>query len=157
MTKIAVLDAHHLDLRAVKARQHRAGDDLVDRADHRRAGAEIEHPVNRVDQRIEFVGAEDNGDFQFVAQAPRDVDDALLVGWVQRNQRLVEQQQPRPAEQRLAEQQALALAPRELADRAARQVARVDVIERPVDLASRALSRRAKPKRAPIAALATTS
>ena len=135
----AVLDAHHLDLRAVEARQHRAGDDFVDRADHRRAGAEIEHAVDRVDQRIEFVGAEDDRDLQLVAQPPRDVDDALLVGRVERDQRLVEQQQPRPAEQRLAEQQALALAAREFADRAARQIARVDVIERPVDFAPRRL------------------
>ena len=135
----AVLDAHHLDLRAVEARQHGSGDDFVDGADHRRAGAEIEHAVDRVDQRIEFVGAEDDRDLQFVAQPPRDVDDALLVGRVERDQRLVEQQQPRPAEQRLAEQQALALAAREFADRAARQVARVDVIERPVDFAPRRL------------------
>ena len=85
------------------------------------------------------MGAEDDRDLQFVAQAPRDVDDALLVGRIERDQRLVEQQQARPAEQRLAEQQALALAPRELADRAARQVARVDVIERPVDFAPRRL------------------
>ena len=117
----AVLDAHHLDLRAVEARKHRSGDDFVDGADHRRAGAEIEHAVDRVDQRIELVGAEDDRDLQFVAQPPRDVDDVLLVGRIERDQRFVEQQQPRPAEQRLAQQQALALAARELADRAARQ------------------------------------
>ena len=60
----APLDAHHFDLRAIEARKHRAGDDLVDRADHRRAAAEIEHAVDRVDQRIEFVGAEDDGDLR---------------------------------------------------------------------------------------------
>ena len=135
----AVLDAHHLDLRAVEPRQHRPGDDFVDRADHRRAGAQIEHPVDRVDQRIELVGAEEDRDLQFVAQPPRDVDDALLVGRIERDQGFVEQQQARPAEQRLAQQQALALAARELADRAARQLARVDVIERPVDFAPRRL------------------
>jgi hypothetical protein len=43
------------------------------------------------------------------------------------------------AEQRLAEQQPLALAAREFADRTARQVARVDVIERPIDFPSRRL------------------
>ena len=113
--KEAVLDAHHFDFGAIQARQHRSGDDFVDRANHRRAGAEIEYAVDRVDQRIEFVGAEDDRDSQLVAQAARDVDDALLVGRVERDQRLVEQQQPRPAEQRLAQQQALALAPGETA------------------------------------------
>ena len=137
--EIAVLDAHDLDLRPVEARQHRPGDDLVDRADHRRAAAEIEHAVDRVDQRIELVGAEHDRDLELVADAPRDLDDALLMRRIERDQRLVEQQQPRPAEQRLAQQHPLALAAREFADRAAGEVARADLIERPVDLASRRL------------------
>src|SRR5271167_4031965 len=62
--EIAVLDVDDLDVRPIEARQHRAGHDLVDGADHRRSAAEIKHPVNGVDQRIEFVGAEQDRDFE---------------------------------------------------------------------------------------------
>ena len=58
---------------------------------------------------------------------------------IERDQRLVEQQQPRPAEQRLAQQHPLALAAAKFADRAAGEVARAHFVERPVDLASRRL------------------
>ena len=48
----AVPYAHDLDLGAVEPRKNRPGDDLVDRPQHRRAGAEIEHAVDRVDQGL---------------------------------------------------------------------------------------------------------
>ena len=101
--------------------------------------AEIENPVDRVDQRIELVGAEQDRDLEIVADAPRDLDHALLVRRIERDQRLVEQQQARPAEQRLAQQHPLALAARQFADRAPREIARADFVERPVDLAPRRL------------------
>src|ERR1700727_301234 len=53
----AIPDAHDFDLSAVEARQHRSGDDLVDRPDHGFAPAEIEDAVNRIDERIELMGA----------------------------------------------------------------------------------------------------
>ena len=39
--------SHHVDLGAIKARQHGAGDDLIDGAERRLAAPEIEHPVER--------------------------------------------------------------------------------------------------------------
>ncbi len=123
------------DLGAIEARQHRPGHNLVDRADHRRACAEIEHAVDRVDERVELVGAEHDRDLEIVADAPRGFDDALLMRRVERDQRLVEQQQARPAEQCLAEQHLLALAARQFADRALGKIARADFVQRPVDLA----------------------
>src|SRR5277367_4577496 len=55
---IAISDAHDFDLRAVETRQHRSGDDVVDRPDHGLTPAKIEDPVNRIDQWIELMGAE---------------------------------------------------------------------------------------------------
>src|SRR5271166_3376172 len=133
--EIAVSDMDDFDVRAIQPRQHGPGDDLVDRADHRRAGAEIEHPVDSIDQRIEFVRAENDRDLEVVANAPRDLDHALLMRGIERNQRLVQQQQPRLAEQRLTEEDLLALAARQFADRPAGKIARANLVERPVDLA----------------------
>ena len=137
--EIAVLDVDDLDLRPIEARQHRTGHDLVDRADHRRPAAEIEHPIDGVDQRVELVGAEQDRDFEVIANAPGDFDDAPLMRRIERDQRLVEHQQARLADERLAEQHELALAARQFADRAAGEVARADLVERPVDLAPRRL------------------
>src|SRR5271157_2466341 len=137
--EIAVLDVDDFDIRPVEARQHRPGDHLVDRADHCPSPAEIENAIDRVDQRIELVGAEHDRDLEVVADAASDLDDALLMRRIERDQRLVEQQQPRPAEQRLAQQHPLALAAAEFADRAAGEVARAHFVERPVDLAPRSL------------------
>ena len=118
-----------------QAREHRPGHHLVDRADHRRTGAEIEDPLYRIDQRIELVRAEHDRDLEIVADPPRDLDHALLVRGIERDQRLVEQQQARAAQQRLAQEHLLALAARQFADRAPGEVARADLVERPVDLA----------------------
>ena len=85
------------------------------------------------------MGAEHDRDLEVVADAASDLDDALLMRRIERDQRLVEQEQPRPAEQRLAQQHPLALAAGKFADRAAGEVARAHFVERPVDLASRRL------------------
>src|SRR5271166_3060631 len=133
--EIAVLGANDLDQRSIEARQHRAGDDLVDRADHRRARPQIKNPVDGVDQRVELVRAEHDRDLEIVANPPRGFDDALLMRGVERDQRLVEQEETWPAEQRLAQQHLLEFAARQFPDRAAGEVARADLVERPVDLA----------------------
>src|SRR5271156_3017714 len=109
----AIFDAHDLDRRLIKARQHRSSDDLVHGADHRRSRAEIEHAIDRVDQRIELVGAEQNRNLQIVADAPCGFNDALLMRRVERDQWFVEQQQTRPADERLAQQHPLTLAARQ--------------------------------------------
>src|SRR5208282_860988 len=137
--EIAVPDANDFDRRAIEPRQHRPCDNLVDCADDRRPAAEVENPVDRVDQRIELVRAEQDSDLEVVANAPCDFDDALLVRRVERDQRLVEQQQTRPAEQRLAQQYKLTLSARQFADRAPGEIARAHFVERPVDLAPRRL------------------
>src|SRR5215469_9817530 len=57
-----VLEPQHLHLRAVETRQHRCGDHLIDRAERRMASAEIEHPIERSQQRIELVRTEQHRD-----------------------------------------------------------------------------------------------
>src|SRR5664279_4513802 len=46
--------AHHLNVGAVKPREHRRGDHLLDGAEHRLAVAEIEHAVERAEQLVEL-------------------------------------------------------------------------------------------------------
>src|SRR5579884_3303351 len=48
------LEAHDLDLGSVQPRQDRAGDDLLDRAERGLAAPEIEHPVERAEQRVQL-------------------------------------------------------------------------------------------------------
>src|ERR1700733_14609766 len=136
---IAILDAHAFVRRPIEARQHWAGDHLVDGADHRRSPAQIENAIDGVDEWIELVGAEQNRDLQIVANAPGRFDHALLMRGIKRDQRLVEQQQGRPADEPLAQQHTLALPARQFADRAVGEIARADFVERPVDLSPRRL------------------
>src|ERR1700730_17525035 len=46
------LHADHLDIGSVEARQHGAGDHFVDGTERRLAASEIEHAIERAEQRI---------------------------------------------------------------------------------------------------------
>jgi hypothetical protein len=59
----AAADAHDFDLRAIETRQGRAGDDLVNRAEHRPARAKVQDAIDRPQKRIELMRAEEDGDF----------------------------------------------------------------------------------------------
>src|SRR5664279_1654908 len=59
--------AHHLDLGAVEAREHRRGDYFLHGAAHRLAVAEIEHAIERAEQLIELMRAEQHGDLALAA------------------------------------------------------------------------------------------
>ena len=65
---------------------------------------------------------------------------------VEADQRLIEQQQPRPPDQRLRQQQALPLAAGGLGQRPARQVARADQVEHPIDLRPPRLAEHRQPQ-----------
>src|ERR1700693_5344946 len=56
------LHAHHVDLGSVETRQHRARDHFVDGAERRLAASEIEHAIERAEQRVELMGAEQDRD-----------------------------------------------------------------------------------------------
>src|SRR5271168_5048609 len=87
------------------------------------------------------MGAEQDGDLEVVANAPGDIDHALLMRGVKRDQRLVHHDEAWLADQSLAQQHELALAAR-----AAGKLARAHFIESPVDLAPRRLVERDEAK-----------
>src|SRR3984957_6419276 len=100
----ATADAQDFDFRAIEARQCRAGNDLVDRAEHGLAGAEVQDPVDRAQKRIDLMRAEEYRDSQFYRQPLARLYPALLMGRIEADQRLVEQQQFGSADQRLRQQ-----------------------------------------------------
>src|ERR1700724_2469180 len=61
----SVLQTDYLDLGPVERRQHRTRDHLVDGAERRAPPPEIKHAVERAEQRIELVRAEQEGDPEF--------------------------------------------------------------------------------------------
>src|SRR5215469_15573255 len=70
----AALDPDDFDLRAVKAGQHRAGDDFVDGAERGLAAAEIKHAIDGAEQGIELMSAEQHGDPQLALQRFHQTD-----------------------------------------------------------------------------------
>ena len=83
--------AHDLDLGAVELRQHRGRNHLIDGAERGVTVAEIEHAIERADQLIELVGAEQDRDVTLAGEATNQIDDCLLIAIVEADQRLVEQ------------------------------------------------------------------
>src|SRR5690606_984490 len=108
------LSAHDLDRRPVEAGKDRLGDDLVDAADRGMPAADIARAVDGSQQRTDLARAEDDGNAAIFAEAARKTDDGVLLGGTQTDQRLIEEEKPRPAQKRLGDEDALALAPREL-------------------------------------------
>ena len=75
------------------------------------AVAEIKHAVERPEQLVELVRAEQHGDLPLAANPAHHIDRNFLAVGVEADQRLVEEQKPWRPDQRLCEQQALPLAP----------------------------------------------
>ena len=112
----------HVDLGAVERRERGRGHHLVGGADAEAAVHEVEHAVDERQDRVDLVRDEHDGG---VGRAPPPVDqvrDDLLVGQVEREQRLVAQQHRRVADQRLRHPQPLLLAAGEPPDRRVRVV-----------------------------------
>src|SRR5664280_2186821 len=80
--------ADYLDVGVIKPRQHRRGDHFVHRAEHRLAVAEIEHAVERAEQLIELMRAEQHGDLALAADLAHHVDRHLLMARVEADRRL---------------------------------------------------------------------
>src|SRR5690349_6748863 len=95
--------------------------------------AEIKDPVERAEQLIELVRAEQHGDFPFAADFADDIDGYFLAAGVEADQRLVEQQKFWRPDQRLCEQQPLPLAPRHFGERTVGKLACSDGVKRLFD------------------------
>ena len=109
------LDPDDVDRRPIKFRQDWRRYHLLDRAERRMSAAEIKHLVDGVEQRVQFMRAEEHGDPELGLQAFDQLDDLLLTARIEADQRFVEEQQFRVADQRLRQQQPLALAAGEFA------------------------------------------
>src|SRR5689334_15948576 len=79
---------HHLDLRAVKLREHRGGSNFRNSAERRMAIAEIEHAIERADQLVEFVRAEQNRNVALAREAPDEIDHGFLITVIEADERL---------------------------------------------------------------------
>ena len=155
----AAAGPHHIDVRAVELRQHRAGDDLVDGAERGMAVAEIEHAVDGAEQLVDLMRAEQHGNAEPLAQIcrTRSMIDAA-DGRVEADQRLVEKEQVRIADQRLRDQEALAFAAGKFAQADGARGRRRRPLRAPVHAASfSAADASGQPQRCPPAALSTKS
>ena len=112
----AVGGAEHLDGRVVEGGEGRRGDDLSRRARHRAAPGDVDDPVEVGQDRVHVVGHQQDGDALVAADLRDERGHGCLVRQVQAVERLVEDQQPRPAHQRLGDEQPLLLTAGYLAD-----------------------------------------
>src|SRR5580698_1203662 len=82
-------EADHLDGRLIERGEHRRGDDLVDRPECGVPAREIEHAIDRTEQRVELMRAEQHGDTKLPLQGFRQADDGVLVMRIETDERLV--------------------------------------------------------------------
>src|SRR5436190_5034410 len=133
----AVGGAEDFDRRAVEAAERLARDDLLGRTLDSGAAGEVDDAVEVAEDRVDVVGDEHHGNVLLFAEATDERGDRRLVLEVEAVERLVEQQQPRPAHECLRDQQPLLLAARKLANRVPRVGARADELDRLADSSGR--------------------
>src|ERR1035437_7820497 len=118
--------AQHLHGEPVQAREGLARDDLADGPLDGPATRQVDDEIAIRQQRVDVVCDEQHPDAVPAADVLHERRDGCLVGQVEAVERLVEQQQLRPAPERLGDEQALLLPAGALADRALGIVARPD-------------------------------
>ncbi len=98
-----------------------------------RAGREVQDAVDAVQHGVHVVSDEDDGRPALSTLRVEQIDDAALVGEVERQQRLVGEDQHRVGDERLRDAQPLLLAAGEPADRRVRVGGCADLVQRRVD------------------------
>ena len=106
----------HVDVLAVQAGQDLGLDHLVGAADRDPAAGHVDDPVHHRHQRVHVVRRSSTAIPSARASRASTETIALLAGDVQVGQRLVEQQQPGPADQGVRDHDPLLLAAGQLAD-----------------------------------------
>src|SRR3974377_780815 len=91
---------HDLDVRAVELRQHRRGHNLIDRAQHRLAQAEVKRAIERADELVQFVRGEEHRDAALAADLAYDIDRDFLMPRIEHDQRLAAEQKTRGRDER---------------------------------------------------------
>ena len=135
--------AQHLDRNAVQRGERLGRDHVFGLSFDRGPAGEVHDAVEVADDRVDVVRDEQHGDVLLLADTADERGDADLVRQVEAVERLVEQQEPRPADERLRDQQSLLLAAGQLADRSARVVRRADELDRVRDALRRRAAARA--------------
>ena len=120
------MHADHVDVLAVQPGEDLGLHHLVGVAHRDLARGHVDDPVHDRHQRVHVVRGEQDGDLLGPGQPGQHRDDALLAGDVQVGQRLVEQQQLRPADQGVRDHDPLLLAAGQLADPGVRVALRAD-------------------------------
>src|SRR5690349_22213078 len=69
---------HDVNIGAIEPGKDRRRHGLVDSAEYSLCAAQIQHAIQRTEQLIEFVRAEQDGDFAFAANSTHDVDCRFL-------------------------------------------------------------------------------
>ena len=146
----APTDAQHVHGRAVQVGQRLGGEHLVRLSDRPAPGGEIQHAVDHRVHGVDVVRDEDDGRPYAAPVRVEQARDDRLVGEVEREKRLVGEQEHGLRDERLRDAQPLLLAAGEPADRRVGIRRRSDLVERPVD--ARALVRR-QPAGAPAVAV----
>jgi hypothetical protein len=118
----------------VQPRERRPGNHFVHRSNNGSGTAKIQNAVNRIQQRIELMGAENDGDFELPLASPHDFVDLLLVSRIEADERFIEQKKPRLSKLMLGSEDALTLSAGHFIERSIGEFPRVDDLERPVDL-----------------------
>ena len=102
-------------------------------ARRRPATRHVHDPIEKAEDRVDVVGDDQHGHALVPADALDEPGDAGLVRKVETVERLVEQEQRRPARQCLRDEQPLLLTARALADGPARVLRRSDELDQLVD------------------------
>src|SRR5579872_1211960 len=122
----AVGCAQDLDRHAVQRGERLRRDHVLGPAFHRGAAGDVDDAVEVGDDRVDVVRDEQDRDVLLLADAAHERGDADLVREVEAVERLVEEQELRPAHERLRDEQPLLLSTGELADRPRRIVLGAD-------------------------------
>ena len=101
--------ANDLDIRAIKPRQNGGCNHFVDSAKNRLTIAQIEYAVERAQELIKLVRAEQHCNLSFTADLAHDIDRNFLMTGVEADQGFIQQEQFWRADQRLGEQEPLPL------------------------------------------------
>ena len=117
----APVHAEHVDVVAVEPLSTSERTTSSVGAAGRATGREVDDPVHHRQQRVHLVGRDQHRDLLLGGDPRQQLDDLLGAAQVEVGQRLVEQQQPRPADQRVRDQDPLLLAARQPSRRARRR------------------------------------
>ncbi len=140
----------HVHVMPVQAAEPLGRDHLAGAAGRDTPVGDVHDPVHHPQQRVHVMRGKQHGDLVLAGQPAEQGHDLLLALQVEVRQRLVEQQQPRPADQRVRDQHPLLLAAGQFAHPRVGVVARADVGEGRLDQVPAAAGREAESEPVPV-------